>query len=209
MEGGDGHVTFAELKTAFLARGFDYLETRAGDFINSAMHELDDTERWPYLEDSAVGQAPLAIPNLGTVEQVINTSQSNSSLYPADYGELVGMFGDLSANGTPYYFYVAWPSGVPTVATYPGSTNTIGVQYWRVTEDLAADADEPAAPARFHKLIVDIAVRDAYRDTDNHPAAESLQVQIERDLARMRNSLLTGQVQGPSFVRIVAGSEDS
>lgn len=202
-------MTYAELKAELAARGFDFLDARLGTYINSAAAELDETELWPYREDFEVGTAPLAISDLGTIEQVINTSRSSLSLDPAEYGDLVAWYGDLSVDGTPTYFYVAWPSGVPTVATFPESTDTISVQYYRVTAEMVGAADTPASPSRWHKLIVDMAVREAYRDSDNHGAAEGLQVQIERDLARMRNALFSAQVQGPGFVRIVAGSEDS
>jgi hypothetical protein len=202
-------MTFDELKTELAARGFDMLsDDRLGRYVNQAAAELDETELWPYREQFASGEAPLAIEDLGTIEQVINSSQSSVSLDPMDYGDLVAMYGDLSVDGTPSYYYTAWPSGVPTVATYPESEDTISVQYWAVSEEMSADADLPAAPARFHKLIVDMAAREAYRDSDNHGAAEGLQVQIDRDLARMRNVMFTDQVQGASFIRIVAGSED-
>jgi hypothetical protein len=202
-------VNFSELKTELAARGFDYLsDTRLGQYINQAVAELDETELWPYREESVTGTAPLAISDLGTIEQVINVSQSNRSLDPGEYGDLVAMFGDLSVDGTPSYYYVAWPSGVPTVATYPESSDTIGVQFYRVTGEMTGSSDTPAAPTRFHGLIVSIAVREAYRDSDNHQAAEALQAQIDRDLNRMRAALFTDQVQGASFIRIVAGSED-
>lgn len=201
-------MNFAELVDELQARGFDYLsDARAGQLINWAVAELDETELWPFREASATGTAPLAITDLGTIEQVINVSQSNVSLEPAEYGELVATYGDLSTDGTPSCFYVAWPSGVPTVATFPESSDTIGVQYWRVTAELSG-TDTPAAPERFHKLIVDMAAREAYRDSDNHAAAEGLQAQIDRDLARMRAALFTDQIQGPGFIRIIAGSAD-
>lgn len=203
-------MTFAELKTRLAKRGFNFLDDdRLGELINDAAAELDEIELWPYREGSATGTAPLAIADLGTIEQVINTSQTNASLSPMDYGELVSYYGDLSSDGSPLFFYVAWPSGVPTVATYPESSDTIGVQYWAVTARMDDDADEPRTPERFQKIIVDIAVREAYRASDEHGAAEALQVQIDRDLHRMRMALFSDQMQGPDYVRIVAGSGDS
>ena len=72
------------------------------------------------------------------------------------------------------------------------------MQYWQVPPSLSADADEPLTPENYHLLIVDIAVRMAYRDTDNHAAAEALQAQIDRDLAGMIVDLLGDQ--GPSWI---------
>lgn len=198
-------MNFADLKSELAARGFDYLsDTRRGQYINWARAELDEIELWPYRQKTASGAAPLAVSDLGSVEQVTNSS---GPLDPMDYGDLVASFGDLSTDGQPSYFYVDWPSGVGTVTVFPESAGSITVRYWRVTPDLTG-TETPAAPARFHKLIVDMAAREAYRDSDNHAAAEGLQAQIERDLARMRNVLFSDQLQGPGFVRIVAGSGD-
>lgn len=203
-------MNFTALKAAVASRGFDYLtDAQHGVLVNNAAHELEETELWPFRETSAFGTAPLEIADLGTVEHVVNMSQSSTEILPAEYGELVQSFGDLGVSGTASYYYIAWPDAVPTVATYPVNSDTIGVQYYLVSGDLSGASDEPLVPARFHKIIVDMAVREAYRDADNHGSAEGLQVQIDRDLARMREALFNQQVQGPKFMRIVHGSEDS
>lgn len=198
-------MNFSELKTELAARGFDYLsDTRLGQYINWARAELDDTELWPYREESATGTAPLSISDLGTIEAVIDTTTS-LPLEAWDYRDLLHSYGDLSVDGSPQFYYLANPSGTPEVATYPESSNTIGVQYWEVTPDLTG-TDTPLAPSRFHKIIVDMAARECYRDADNHQAAEALQVQIDRDLWRMREALLVGSTQGPQArVQITEG----
>lgn len=202
-------MTFAELKTELLARGFDYLNGREAAMINRGKRALDGYALWPYREASASGTAPLTVTDLGVVEMVIDVSNSNAPLSQAKYGELVQTYGDLTVDGVPCFWYRGTPGGVPTIATYPESTHTIGVQYYKILPDLSAAGDEPEAPDRWHDLIVDLAAIRAYRDQDNHQAAESLQVQVDRDLAQMVQEELTEQVQGPQFIQTTWGSDDS
>jgi hypothetical protein len=201
-------MTFAEMVAEVAARGFDDMNdgTRLQRYVNDAFHELEEEEFWRTRENSANGVAPLGISDLGTIEMVVNST--GDPLMPFEWSELVEMFGDLSTTGTAFAYYTGTPSGTTEVATYPVDTTTITVQYWRVSSDLTGTNTPTTIPARFHKVIVNIAVREAYRDSDNHAAAESLQAQIDRDLAKMRKALLTDQVQGPSFIRIVHGSSD-
>ena len=203
--------TFAELKAELAARGFDYLtDARQGAMVNRGMRALDGMALWPYLENSATGLAPLAISDLGTVEAVLDTT-NDVELAPSTYQELLSLFGgDLSTSGNPTFWYRATPGGVPTVATYAVSTSVqIGVQYFRTTAALVNSTDVPLAPARWHDLVVDLAAVRAYRDMHNHGAAESLQAQVDRDVAQMRQELFTDQVQGPGFIQIRSGSDDS
>lgn len=200
-------MTFAELVSALQARGFDYLDdTVAGRYVNDAIQALDNLELWPYREASATGVAPLGISDLGTVEAVTNESL-HVPLEPREYRSLIGE-GDLSLVGTPVYWYLACPDGVPTVATFPVGTDTIGVQYWRVTPELSG-ADEPAAPARFHSVIVDMAVVRAYLDSDNPESASALQSFVDRRVEELRFSALVGQVQAATTMQIRWGSDDA
>lgn len=203
-------MNFQNLKDELAARGFDHLtDTRLGQYVNWARGELDDMFRWPYREKSVTGVAPLTVADLGVIEAVTNETQ-HYTLRPYPFGGLLEDFGDLSLTGTPSFYYVAWPSGVPVVATYPASTQTIGVQYWQVPPDLGAGSDTPLAPRRFHGLLVDLAVRRAYRDRDNHEAAETLQKEIDRQVQVMVAALLGGQqVQGAaSYAQVTGAAED-
>lgn len=200
-------MNFAALKTELLARGFDYLDTtRQGYLINFAYLELCGLYHWPFLEESATGTAPLAISDLGTIEAVIN-ADTDEELHPAEYRDLIAQYGDLAADGTPVFYYIANPSGTLQVATYPESTATIGVQYWEVPPELTG-TDTPLVPDRFHDLIVDLAVIRAYRDSDNHAAAEALQAHVDRRVLQMVNSLFAQQLQGPDFQQVRGASED-
>lgn len=190
-------MTFADLKAELAARGFDYLTpTRQGYLINAARAEFDGMFLWPWREKSVTGTAPLSITDLGTIEAVINTSRSSAPLSKVDYRTLLDIYGDLSTSGTPSFYYTAWPSGTPEVVTYPTGSDTIGVQYWRVTPDLTG-TDTPASPAQAHYTIVDMAVRRAYRDSDAHDAAGALQPEIDNAISQLLQQYPPGIADGP------------
>jgi hypothetical protein len=160
---------------------------------------------WTYREDSGVGVAPLIIPNLGVVEVVSNESQ-NYPLEAVGYADLASWGCDLSTTGRPEYWYRSTPSGDPVIGTYPTSTDTIGVQFWAVTPDLVADADEPASPERFHLLIVDIATQIAERERGNYTAAAALGEDVKEQISQMAGELLPQQE--PVHQQITGASED-
>jgi hypothetical protein len=202
-------VNFSELKTELKARGFDDLsDARAGVYVNAARAELDRLALWPWREKSVTGTAPVTVSDLGTIEKVLNTSQSDAPLRKVDYQTLIECYSDLSTAGSPWAYYVAWPSGSPVVATYPTSSDTIGVQFWRVSPTLTG-TDTPLSPENAHYLIVDLAVRRAYRDRDNHQAAESVQSEIDRQLDGLLVQFPPGIADGPdAYVGVGYHSED-
>lgn len=197
-------MNFSELKTELAARGFDYLsDTRLGRYINLARAELDDSDLWPYLEKSVTGTAPVTVTDLGHIEAVLDIV-TGLPLTAMAFTDLNATYGPLNNIGTPCFYYVAWPDGDPVVATYPTS-NEIGVQYWKVTLDLSG-TDTPAAPTRFHYLIVDMAARMAYRDADDADAAAAIQAEIDKSLLRMRFALGCVVQDGPAdYVRTTNG----
>jgi hypothetical protein len=148
----------------------------------------------------------LAISDLGTIETVVDSTR-DVELLPAEYRDLIAAYGDLSTTGTAEFYYVANPSGTLQVATYPVTTNTIAVQYWEIPAELTS-TDTPVVPARFHDIIVDLAVCRAYRDADNHGAAEALQAHVDRRVLQMVNQQFAQQVQGPDFQQVRGASQD-
>lgn len=188
------------MKTELGDRGFSYLtDARLGQYINWARGELDDLALWPYRSTTQSGSAPLTVTDIGTIESVYE-SVVKKVLRPADRRDLLQFYADLALTGTPDFYYI--DNGV--VKTFPVG-GTIDVRHYKIPPDLTG-TDVPLAPTRFHQVIVDIATRMAYRDSDNHAAAEALQGQIDRDVWRMMESLLVGQVQGPqSAVQLVEG----
>lgn len=193
-------MDFADLKTELSDRGFSYLDaTRLGRYVNNARAELDRMYLWPWREAFVTGLAPLTVSDLGTVEAVMNTSQSSVPLDKRDYRHLLELYGDLSTAGSPSYYYLARPTSAE-VATYPiSATDLIGVQYWKVTTDLVDATDTPASPTEAHYTIVDIAVRRAYRDSENHTEAEAIQSEIDRAISSLVLAYPPGIADGPDF----------
>lgn len=189
-------MNFSELKQELADRGYSYMDdSRLGRYVNWARAELDEHVEWPYREAYAIGAAPLTVADLGTVEAVVNTT-TDGRLVRMDYNNLLEYYGDLSVTGSPVYWYRATPGGVPTIGTFPVG-DSIGVQYWNITPDLTG-TQTPASPARYHGLIVDIAVRRAAMDESDFQAVQVLGNEIDRALGAMRNALLVDQ--GPAWV---------
>jgi len=193
-------MNFSELKTELSDRGFQHLsDTRLGRYVNRAVARLDGMYRWPYREDNGIGIAPLVVPALGQVEAVTNQSQGDYPLSESSYKDLTEWYGDLTTEGPPRYWYRAYVSGDPIVATYPVSTtDIIGVQFWKITEELTG-TNTPEAPDRYHMLYVDLAVQMAYRDMDAHAMAEAMRPEINQQVLEMMDDLL--QQQDPTFQR--------
>lgn len=187
-------MDFSDLKAEVAAAGFARLTSaQLGTFVNRAMHELDDMEPWGYREASVTGVAPLAIADLGEVDLVFDTSAGpDVVLEKRSYRELVSDFGDvaLTGGGSPWFWYRASPAGVPTIATFPVTTQTIGVQYYKVRDDMSSDGDTPLAPPRWHGLIALIAKRMAHAEKGDRATAESIQVEVDRWVQRMRTAEL-------------------
>lgn len=199
-------MTFDELVDEVQARGFAHIsDARVGRWVNAAVWELHGMLDWPFLEKSVTGTAPLTVSDLGTVELV--TDETNDlPLQHCPWRTLKERHGDLSESGNPEWFYIAWPSGTPAIATYPVSSSvTIGVQYWRATPSLSG-SNTPAAPERFHDIYVDIAVRNAYPDSDNNNEAAKLQGKITGRISQMVDELIGAQTAGPNDYQQMTGA---
>lgn len=186
-------MDFTALKSSLAGRGFQrFTDQLLGEIVNDACAELDEMESWPYREASVTGTAPVAITDLGEVDQVFDVAGPVSvPLEKRSYRELVNDFGDVSlAGGCPWFWYRATPAGVPTVATYPVSSRSVGVQYWRSSPVLAAGSDEPLSPERFHSVVVLIGERMAYARQGDAAVVVTLQGEIDRKVLLMRAALL-------------------
>lgn len=181
------------------ARGFDYLsDARAQSMVQQACSELDGMLRWPYLLASVSGAAPLAVADLGAVRQVVDAT--GVVLTGVQVDEARAAYGDLTVTGVPSVWYLAYSAGVASVCTYPvGSSVT--AHYWKVPADLAGDTDVPAAPVRWHGLIVDIACRLAAAERQDWAGVAQLQAQVDRRVGLMAADLLRDQ--GASFIPAV------
>jgi hypothetical protein len=194
-------MTFAELKTELAARGFsDLSDARLGIIINQARRKLDRMYLWPWRESFITGEAPLLIGDLGIIEAVTNETRQET-LDPAQYRWLTKVEGaNLDESGVPSYYYVGWPDGNIVLATYPTSTDTIGVQYWKVTSDLAEDDDVTVTPEEVDDVVLDIANQRAYRDRHNHAEAREMQVEIDDAIDTLLQQYPPGSADGQGHI---------
>lgn len=168
-------MDFAELKTEFYARGADYLSedgadvTRAERWLNQAYREICNLHAWSFLQAEATGVPPLSIPTLRRVRFVRLTTQPWYPLAYTTEEEAVSEGLDLTATGTPGYYYVK--GGF--VYTAPLTSESITVSYLQRIQPLTG-TDVPIFDEEYHNLIVDRAMIKAYQDSDNYEAAAAL-----------------------------------
>ena len=192
-------MDFDSLKTELSDRGFsDTTDSRRGIYINAGRAELDRMYLWPWRETSATGTAPLIVTDLGVIEMVTDETRS-LPLEVAQYRDLANSFGDLTTDGNPQYYYVGRSSGSAVIATYPESSNSIGVQYWKRTPDLSVSSDDPASPDEAHLLIVDLAERQLRRRLGDAEGVAVLSADIERQIADLLQQYPPGAADGQGF----------
>lgn len=198
---------YTALKAAVSGRGFSRLSAAdQGIAVNDAVHELDGMEpRWPYLLTSSSGTAPLTVADLGDVTTVLNTVLDVPVRF-SDFEDLAGWAGELTQTSTDPVRWYFTPGSTTSISTFPVTTRSLQVVYYKTSPDLSAGADEPLCPDRWRHLLKDMAVRNAHVMKDVDPPA-SLLLAIDRKLALMRVDLLYRQAQGPAMV-LPMGCED-
>lgn len=194
-------MNFTALQSALSERGWARLTpTQLGQHINDGRSELDAQEpRWPYLLATTTGTAPLVTADLLEVSLVLNTAQ-NCEVNYIDFEDLARQYGDLTQTATDPAFWYFTPGSTTSISTFPVTTRTIKVVYWKVSVDLSAGADTPLSPTRWHHVIVDLADRNASRVKKDYASASALQATIDGKLAAMRVDLLYRQTAGPAQV---------
>lgn len=196
--------TFTDFKASLAGRGFDFLtDAQLGYYVNAAANEIITSDYWPWRKFSPTAMSTTTAGTNGldrdgavtgaAVDCLIESVQLlEGGLYRtldfvpwADYLTATG-----SKSGTPLYWTVQYQTSYGAagiVAIWPASGGeSVRINSYNVSVTMAAGGDSPNIPPTAWNLLVDIAVRMAYRDTDNHQSAEALQVQIARDLDRLR-----------------------
>jgi hypothetical protein len=192
-------LDFVALRTEVLARGLSDMSagadlTRIKRWVNDAAHEIDGLAEWPYKLATSTGPVPLTIADLDVVLAVTDVSALRP-LMPVDRRYLRSTYADLTTTGTAdsYYF-----TSQTTLTTYPVTTATLTVDYWKVGPDLSADADVPLMPDRFRMGIVHYAVASALKDRGDEAGAKSAREDGDRVVSQMMGSLLNPQHQAPA-----------
>jgi hypothetical protein len=191
-------LDFTALQTEVLARGLSDMSagtdlTRIKRWIVDAAHEIDNLADWPYRLSSTTGTVPLAISDLDVIECVTDVSNL-SALSPTDRRYLRDTYADLTTTGTAQFYYF---TGQTTITTYPVTTATLTVDYWKVGPDLTNGGDTPLMPDRFRMGIVHYAVSAALADRGDAAGSQAARADGDRVVSQMMGSLLTPQHQAP------------
>jgi len=198
--GTEEGMSLPELVSAFLARGFDYMSTGEAELLINDAYRIDivGSEDWPFLEESAEGTAPLELPNIESLELVVDQTQGRK-LVPYDRRNLTDSYPNLEGQGTPRFYYLTGSE----LNVYPlNTTDTLLVRYREFAPQLTGSAT-PIIPARFHSLIIDGAVSRAYEGSDDYELAQSAANVFQSRLQKMREILLERFRDGPDqFIQI-------
>jgi len=200
-------VNLGEGQTELAARGFDYLDVgRRTIMLNAAKNAFEDYWPFPWLEGFQTGPAPLVIPDL---KYIVLTRMGADELWGSDVRQLVAEGNDLDQTGTPEVWYLADQVGdAVTMKVWPVATPTLKVVYIKRSPELVAPTDAPLIPARYHPLWIDLAVVQAYHDSDNFTGAQALLGEVAAQMLGVIESYETRNRQHSQPITTRGYSED-
>lgn len=189
---------FTTLQTEVFQRGLQYLNDAGTDLarvkraLNDAMHMVDQVADWPYRLTSTTGNTSsgLTIADLGTILSVTDVGNDNR-LTPANKADLRGWFADLTTTGVAEYFYLV----NSIIYSYPVSTATMTVDYFKVGPDLSGGSDTPLMPDRYRYSIVEYAVSRFLREEGDYSGADAAKQAGDLIVGQMRLDLMSQQHQ--------------
>lgn len=170
-------MTFMDLRDEMVARGALDDINRNGERINLAYRAITSAFDWPFLETTATGTSgagSVAVSDLRKVILVGDLDQGGGSepgrlLQAVRFEELAEDLDvqDIGLTGTPdWWWYDATDA---TIKSHPLG-GTLFVRYYKRPAPLSG-IDVPAFDEAYHLLIVDRAMVEAYKDTDDYQAA--------------------------------------
>jgi hypothetical protein len=198
-------VNLGEATNAVMERGFDYLSTpRISLMLNTAKDNFEDMWRWPWLETFTTGVTPLDIEDLKLVQMVKNALTADE-LLGLTMAQVRQDFTDINAAGTPQYW---WIEGDTILHAWPGDGASVTVWYVADSPPLVDPGDTPMIPARYHHLWIDLAVIEAYRDSDNFQAAQLLRADVYAVMQDVIARYETRNRQHSPFMTVRTHNED-
>ena len=172
-------MNLAAGQAELMARGFDYLTpARLTIMLNNGKNAFEDQWRWPWLELTRTGTAPLAVSGLKHVYYVQDTDADNE-LLGLDVRQIAQGGTPVDEVGPPEYWWLDGPvEEIVTINTWPASSAALEARLVVDSPELSADSDTPLIPTRYHPLWIDFAVVEAYKDSDNLVGAQALRADI-------------------------------
>lgn len=176
-----------EGRSAVMARGFDYLAApQLTLMLNTAKDEFEDMWEWPWLWLPFSGPTPLVIANL---KLVMTVQSGGTELLGLDVRQVAQDGTDLTLAGAPQYW---WIEAADTLHAWPGDGATVSGICLQDSPPLVNPTDTPLIPARYHNLWIDLAVCEAYKDSDNYAASQSLRADV---IVRMQDVIARYEVR--------------
>lgn len=189
-------MTVEEAVQEVVDRGYHYISRpRIERWVLRCHKRLCNKHPWPFLRTTTEGIAPLTITDLGKVLDV-NDLTARENLDPSDARIVRREDPTLAATGTPEAWYL---EGQETLRTWPGSSDTIRVDYARRVGDLKP-SDELLGPSEFHELVIDWVVTYCLKDDDEYDEARALKEDVEEGAAEMFRTLMVRNRQRPRLM---------
>jgi hypothetical protein len=101
----------------------------------------------------------------------------------------------------PRFYIVGGNIGFMPIPDETGSSN-IKLWYVYAPDELSADADVPAIPAKFHHILKYGAYANYLDQDDEHAAAERMRIRFDNLVQRMVESIVDRQLDEPKSVEI-------
>lgn len=107
---------------------------------------------------------------------------------------------------TPRFYIVGGNIGFMPI---PDETTTNNIKVWYVytPEEMDADADVPALPAKYHHVIKYGAYANYLDQDDEHAAAERMRIRFDTLTQRMVENLVDNQIDEPRSVEITTNHD--
>lgn len=189
-------MTLAQIRAEVQARGFDYVtNARVDTWINRSYQRINDREAWQFLEATATGAAPLTIASVRAVLSVIDTVTERVLEYD-DERTIRERDPSLSRTANPDSWYLDGTQ----IKVFPLSTNNLNVRHLAFPATLTLDADTPIWPARYHYILVDAAVAQGYKDSDNMETFAIAQEDVNQQVFEMATALLIPNFDTPASI---------
>lgn len=176
-------------------------------FVNYSLHEILDTEYWPFLisEETATTTATNAnLPITGLWKDIIaiGDTSNNRLLVPQDRQDLVRHYlGDLTAAGKPlYYYFINGTDGANELDIelhpIPDATYNIKVMYHLGQADLTTGGTEASnlLPPKYHMMLVHKTLSHLYAMDDELETGQYFDGLYNKGMERLRAQMHTTQL---------------